>query len=240
MDNENIVDWVSKHLELSNSDINGLASLDSLCYKPPIILRSLSNQHKRFCQILLIDKHFICITSNNISSLHFDVHDSYNNPLIMESPSLVSIMSAFTRSISGGKLTFNMFKSSQQPDCYNCGCYAIANAVTFCSGKSPSNIFLDSSSLRTHLNDCLNENKLTSFPTVEGERRQQRISSAVTREKVYCICRQGFGKKEMIECERCFEWFHLDCINITDKVIEQTGKWFCNDCLKRCQRKTSD
>lgn len=45
-----------------------------------------------------------------------------------------------------------------------------------------------------------------------------------------CICKQGWqGDRDMIQCEECWKWFHLECIGIDlNKYTEDS--WFCDDC----------
>ena len=45
-----------------------------------------------------------------------------------------------------------------------------------------------------------------------------------------CLCKEGWdGAKDMIQCEECWKWFHLDCIGLDlDKYKEEN--WFCDDC----------
>ena len=33
--------------------------------------------------------------------------------------------------------------------------------------------------------------------------------------KLYCICRTADESKPMIECEKCEEWYHFECVNLT-------------------------
>ncbi|XP_053724415.1 death-inducer obliterator 1-like [Synchiropus splendidus] len=55
---------------------------------------------------------------------------------------------------------------------------------------------------------------------------------------LYCICRQKHNKRFMICCDRCEEWFHGDCVGITEargRLMERNGEdYVCPNCtLKR-------
>lgn len=46
-----------------------------------------------------------------------------------------------------------------------------------------------------------------------------------------CICKEGWSnvKNDMIECEECWRWFHLECVGVNkEKALDNA--WFCDDC----------
>nr|XP_006010068.1 PREDICTED: CXXC-type zinc finger protein 1 isoform X3 [Latimeria chalumnae] len=47
---------------------------------------------------------------------------------------------------------------------------------------------------------------------------------------VYCICRKPDINCFMIGCDNCNEWFHGDCINITEKMAKAIREWYCQSC----------
>ncbi|XP_040180279.1 CXXC-type zinc finger protein 1 isoform X2 [Rana temporaria] len=47
---------------------------------------------------------------------------------------------------------------------------------------------------------------------------------------VYCICRKPDINCFMIGCDHCNEWFHGDCINITEKMAKAIREWYCMTC----------
>lgn len=49
-------------------------------------------------------------------------------------------------------------------------------------------------------------------------------------EEVYCICRKSDTKRFMIGCDQCDEWFHGDCISITEEHAKTIKKFFCLNC----------
>ncbi|CAH8520166.1 unnamed protein product [Dicrocoelium dendriticum] len=61
----------------------------------------------------------------------------------------------------------------------------------------------------------------------ESESREQKVLP------VYCICRSSDGDRFMIACDRCEEWYHGDCINVTPKQAEQIKTFFCHQCRRK-------
>lgn len=57
-------------------------------------------------------------------------------------------------------------------------------------------------------------------------------------EKLYCICRKPYDENtsgKMIECTNCKEWFHLDCIGMSEKQFKEmkNEKYSCETCTKK-------
>lgn len=46
----------------------------------------------------------------------------------------------------------------------------------------------------------------------------------------YCICRSSDSSRFMIACDNCEEWYHGDCINITEKEAKHIKSYFCLGC----------
>ncbi|KAJ8393490.1 hypothetical protein AAFF_G00059630 [Aldrovandia affinis] len=47
---------------------------------------------------------------------------------------------------------------------------------------------------------------------------------------VYCICRKPDINCFMIGCDNCNEWFHGDCIHVTEKMAKAIREWYCEKC----------
>uniref|UniRef100_A0A8C6WMN7 CXXC-type zinc finger protein 1 n=1 Tax=Neogobius melanostomus TaxID=47308 RepID=A0A8C6WMN7_9GOBI len=47
---------------------------------------------------------------------------------------------------------------------------------------------------------------------------------------VYCICRKPDINCFMIGCDSCAEWFHGDCIGISEKAAKPIRVWYCPKC----------
>uniref|UniRef100_A0A2R5LHS3 CXXC-type zinc finger protein 1 n=1 Tax=Ornithodoros turicata TaxID=34597 RepID=A0A2R5LHS3_9ACAR len=52
-------------------------------------------------------------------------------------------------------------------------------------------------------------------------------------EMVYCICRTSDTSRFMIGCDNCNEWYHGDCISITETYAKNIVKFFCLICRDR-------
>ncbi|KAI0809043.1 hypothetical protein BC629DRAFT_1083283 [Irpex lacteus] len=52
-------------------------------------------------------------------------------------------------------------------------------------------------------------------------------------EEAVCVCRGKDDGRELVQCDDCKEWFHLECIGVTD--ISDLGReedpWYCRRCL---------
>jgi len=55
-----------------------------------------------------------------------------------------------------------------------------------------------------------------------------------TKERLYCICRSNNDiERFMIMCEKCEEWFHGECINLSEEQASFIKHFFCSGCLKK-------
>eukprot|EP00039_Didymoeca_costata_P018008 m.331728 g.331728 ORF g.331728 m.331728 type:complete len:1565 (+) comp16789_c0_seq1:290-4984(+) len=50
-------------------------------------------------------------------------------------------------------------------------------------------------------------------------------------EELYCICRQPYNDElVMILCDECNDWFHLECLGLTDAEINESEEYYCPSC----------
>ncbi|XP_014676834.1 PREDICTED: CXXC-type zinc finger protein 1-like [Priapulus caudatus] len=49
----------------------------------------------------------------------------------------------------------------------------------------------------------------------------------------YCICRSTDTSRFMIGCDNCNEWFHGDCISVTQEHANSIRQFFCEMCRER-------
>ncbi|KAL1020537.1 hypothetical protein UPYG_G00001390 [Umbra pygmaea] len=47
---------------------------------------------------------------------------------------------------------------------------------------------------------------------------------------VYCVCRRPDINCFMIGCDCCSEWFHGNCIGISEKAAKAIRVWYCDKC----------
>ena len=119
----------------------------------------------------------------------------------------------------------------QQHNSSDCGLFALAFAVSLCAGNDPSNTTYIQSNLRSHLLSCLDLNDISLFPT-RKQKRSARKAPITPSFNIYCICRLPEEGK-MIECEKCLEWFHKDCVHTIPSNWRKSKKrsWFCDKCI---------
>ncbi|KAI8391572.1 uncharacterized protein BYT42DRAFT_199961 [Radiomyces spectabilis] len=83
----------------------------------------------------------------------------------------------------------------------------------------------------------------SEYTTARGRRNSGRQSSKGGRlgsVALYCICRKPYdAPRFMIACDRCDEWFHGECIGISEKEGEFIDVYFCDACAKVTGKTTS-
>jgi hypothetical protein len=47
---------------------------------------------------------------------------------------------------------------------------------------------------------------------------------------VYCFCRRPDVGTFMIACDACFEWFHGDCVHVTEREAKKIEYYICEAC----------
>lgn len=56
---------------------------------------------------------------------------------------------------------------------------------------------------------------------------------------LWCICRTPHNNRFMICCDKCEEWFHGKCVNITrqmgNEMEQRKSEWICPNCVKKSQ-----
>ncbi|XP_055932201.1 nucleosome-remodeling factor subunit BPTF-like isoform X2 [Argiope bruennichi] len=56
---------------------------------------------------------------------------------------------------------------------------------------------------------------------------------ALDQRKLYCICKKPYDSKRfMIGCDLCSNWFHVECIGLTEVKAKSMSRYVCNDCTK--------
>ncbi|CAB0044321.1 unnamed protein product [Trichogramma brassicae] len=61
--------------------------------------------------------------------------------------------------------------------------------------------------------------------------RKSKIATLLKQDdQAYCICRSSDSSRFMIACDSCEEWYHGDCINITEKEAKHIKQFFCAKC----------
>jgi hypothetical protein len=48
--------------------------------------------------------------------------------------------------------------------------------------------------------------------------------------KLYCVCKMPWDGRFMVECDRCENWFHPQCVGTTSKEVRKLPTFYCPDC----------
>nr|CAB3235001.1 ZF(CXXC)-2 CXXC-type zinc finger protein 1 [Phallusia mammillata] len=73
--------------------------------------------------------------------------------------------------------------------------------------------------------------KLASYFDVLSSGKEKIMSDSDM--QVYCICRSPDIDRFMIMCDDCEEWFHGDCINVTEKEAKHIKNFYCKPCRSK-------
>lgn len=61
--------------------------------------------------------------------------------------------------------------------------------------------------------------------------RQSKITTLLNQAgQAYCICRSSDSSRFMIACDACEEWYHGDCINVSQREAKYIKTYFCERC----------
>jgi hypothetical protein len=76
-------------------------------------------------------------------------------------------------------------------------------------------------------------------PPSQPPQPQQKFSRPLPEENtLYCICKRPYDiPRFMIACDRCDQWFHGECIEISEKQGEFIDLYFCENCSKSKKKK---
>ena len=68
--------------------------------------------------------------------------------------------------------------------------------------------------------------KGTGYTKEKGGVKDQRGYRA----KLYCVCQKPYTGEFMIRCDECKEWYHGDCVRITQEEAKAMGDFVCSGC----------
>lgn len=182
----------------------------------------------KFVQVLNISNcHWITVTSIGCSdSSEVLVYDSLTSgDISFQTKQQIAALIYSNKS----KVKVIIPRVQQQSNGSNCGLFALAFAYSLSAGQDPSTVIYKEKQLRSHLLTCLESQQVISFPC--HPRRRQTKTPIVLEFSIHCICRLPEEGK-MIECERCLEWFHKDCVNTVPSHwrAKRRTKWVCEKC----------
>ncbi|SCV67928.1 BQ2448_49 [Microbotryum intermedium] len=54
-----------------------------------------------------------------------------------------------------------------------------------------------------------------------------------TDDRLYCVCKELYdAERTMIACDKCENWYHLECVHIPDHMVELVDWFFCPPCTE--------
>ena len=221
------VNSCNKLLKQQCPNQNGLQ--DTLVLAKKLAWRS---NMKDFVQIVNVNNlHWVCVANIGSPDNTIDVYDSLPANSL-GSQSLREQVAAIIRT-RDKFLELRFINVQRQCGSSDCALFAIANSTALCLGKDPHQIRSDQKQMRQHLKECFEAGAMQLFPEHKTAPRvkRQRVCGEVT-VAVYCLCRQIYTHaSNMIQCHRCKEWYHDNCIpNIGPQFWNTSQTWICHTC----------
>ena len=107
----------------------------------------------------------------------------------------------------------------------DCAFLSIASATAICYGKEQEHLLFDRDQARKHLEAAYEQKVLLPFPASHVRTKPYILQEKLS---IYCSCRQIDDGRHMIMCYGCKEWYHINCIKISPKILENKSRsWFC-------------
>ena len=181
---------------------------------------------EEFVQILNVGgKHWVTATNIGCEGNKVKVFDSLSLKLSKkDEQSLAALLDT-----SLPDMTIEWPSMQQQSGTTDCGLFAIAVAVSLCNGDNPSLQCYDQSVMREHLAMCFQCEEIGVFPVLPQSRHV--VGDSVKRNiELFCHCRIPYMKGVfMIECSKCFGWFHRSCDKVP-KTVNKNTSFHCINC----------
>ncbi|KAK5620235.1 hypothetical protein CRENBAI_026847 [Crenichthys baileyi] len=70
----------------------------------------------------------------------------------------------------------------------------------------------------------------TELGPEEEEEGREEVAMETPSAPVYCLCRKPDINCFMIGCDSCTEWFHGQCVGVSEKAAKAIRVWFCPSC----------
>ena len=186
-----------------------------------------------YIQILHVDPlHWVCVADTSkqkFDNTKANLYDSLASETVCYS--IAKQVAAFSFCTTSSELVIHTMDVHQQPNSKDCGVFSIAFATSLAFGVCPTELRFDVPNLRNHLLQCLEEGRFRQFPYTATIKPTKLKSSVV---ELYCHCRMPYNKrdhKDMIECSKCFQWYHVECEEVNDAAMKNLkAKWLCKTC----------
>ena len=170
--------------------------------------------------------HWIVMSTVGCGESEVDLYDS-----LQCSPSVETqiVIAKYIRSQSKS-VKIKVINVATQKGNTDCGLYAVAMMTSIAYKEDPVNVVYSQADLRIHLQQCFEKGFLEKFPISKKRRLNRRITKEVVCD-IYCTCRlpEPDDGSEMIQCDRCNEWYHVKCVDLDLKLTDDD--WFCAKCL---------
>ncbi|KAJ7706131.1 hypothetical protein B0H17DRAFT_612543 [Mycena rosella] len=60
------------------------------------------------------------------------------------------------------------------------------------------------------------------------------LVAAAQDDKLYCVCKTKYDEDRfMIACDKCDEWYHTQCVDMPDLVVDLVDQFFCPLCIEK-------
>ncbi|KAJ6575165.1 hypothetical protein B0H19DRAFT_1254764 [Mycena capillaripes] len=66
------------------------------------------------------------------------------------------------------------------------------------------------------------------------EDEEEEAVVAAEDDKLYCVCKTKYDEDRfMIACDKCDEWYHTQCVDMPDLVVDLVDQFFCPLCIEK-------
>ena len=182
---------------------------------------------REFVQCLnLGSSHWMVVSTLGCTSGVVRVYDSLHfSPSMSVKKTIARMIHTKEQAIKIEEMAVRMQKGGN-----DCGLFAIAMVTTLCSGDDPVLVHYEQSRMRQHVIRALEEKQLLPFPS-KPARRKACVVRRRERVPVFCVCRLPDDGRLMVQCSRCKEWYHNNCVKLPETIIKNDNvPWFCESC----------
>lgn len=176
-------------------------------------------------QVIFLEgqKHWAAISTANCEKNTVNYYDSLNSSVSIEAQQIIVNLLRPTDAI-----TIKVKNVSTQDGAADCGLFAIAYCTSIVYEQNPCLVVYSQPEMRIHLKSCLEQNKLTLFPTLK--KRRLSTEDLVTETVELCpVCMLPDDGEMMVYCEECHKWFHNTCVAEFD-AADSGNNWLCSKC----------